>query len=485
MDASIPDRAWLRAVLGRAALIGIAAGVIAVAGSDFVLAEAAGGPITASVLIATIVAAFAVGMWASAPDAGAETLPIRDRWLSAAAATAVGGAFVTSSTILQQVYPGPWWRVGGLILVIALPFYTLGLLAPIVLAWAEGWADRIGREAVPWGGIGPVAIGALGATAIGALLTGLVLLPLMTPGTLLVSVAVLLLLPNVFTDPSMAPATERELHQVVTPYGSLQVTEVVYPGERQPERRLYLNGEEESGQLVRSGAPTLPYIAAAERWLTDVTPAGASFLFLGGGAYTLPRRIAERDPRARISVVELDPEVTRLAQRFFGLRPQHRIRSVHGDARAYLEYGDREVFDRIYVDVYAGLEALPHSLVTSGAATAIARRMAPGGVAAVNLIGNVVGEERRQVWSVVKTFAESFPNVALYTHLGRDFPERQNFLLALTLGTERVFPETAGHFDRWPREEWPDADGAIVLRDLDVPAEARADTPAPTAREAF
>lgn len=482
MEGSTPDRSWLRAVAGRAGLIGFAAGVLAIAGSEFVLSEGGGGPLSAAVLIATIALAFGVGLWAAAPEAGAEVLPLRDRWLSAAAATAVGGAFVTSSTILQQVYPGPWWRVGGLVLVIALPFYTLGLLLPVLLAWAEDWADRLGREAVPWQAVGPIALGVLGAVAGGALLTGFLLLPFLTSGTLLVLVAVLLLLPNTLRDPAAVPATERELHRVVTPYGSLLVTEVLYPGERQPERRLYLNDEEESGQLVRSGAPTLPYVAAAERWLAEITPTGASYLFLGGGAYTLPRRIVERDSRARVTVVELDPEVTHLAQRFFGLRPQHHIRSVHGDARAYLEHDDREVYDRIYVDVYSGREMLPHTLVTREAAAALGRRLAPGGVAAINLIGDVVGAERRQLWSVVRTFGESFPNVALYFHLGRDFPERQNFLLVVTTDPEREFPRAAGHFDLWPREEWPPLDEAVILHDLDLPAEATTGAPASTAR---
>ena len=40
--------------------------------------------------------------------------------------------------------------------------------------------------------------------------------------------------------------------------------------------------------------------------------------------------VAEGDPSARITVVELDPEVTRVAYRFFGLRPEHGIATVHG-----------------------------------------------------------------------------------------------------------------------------------------------------------
>src|SRR5690606_18701013 len=106
--------------------------------------------------------------------------------------------------------------------------------------------------------------------------------------------------------PRMEPlAREQLLHEVDTPYHTLRVTEVVHPGDRQPERRLYLDGEEESGELVRSGAPTLAYIAAAEAWLSERSARGGEYLFLGGGAYTLPRRVAERDPSARVTVVEL------------------------------------------------------------------------------------------------------------------------------------------------------------------------------------
>jgi predicted membrane-bound spermidine synthase len=240
----------------------------------------------------------------------------------------------------------------------------------------------------------------------------------------------------------------------------------VYPGDRQPERRLYLNGEEESGELVRSGAPTLAYIAAAEGWLAERTPRGASYLFLGGGAYTLPRRVAERDPRAAITVVELDPEVTRTALRFFGLRREHGIRSVHGDARAFLTGRDGGAFDRIYVDVYGGQESLPHALVTAEALEAMRARLRQGGIAALNVIGTTQGPESTRFWSIARTFATAFPSVALYVHLGRDYPDRQNFLLAGALAADHPFPPRAGLFDLWPKNAWPTPPGVLVYHDL-------------------
>src|SRR5690606_11392150 len=98
-----------------------------------------------------------------------------------------------------------------------------------------------------------------------------------------------------------------------------------------------------------------------------------------------------------------------------------------------------------------------------------------GGIAAVNLIGTVVGEEQRPLWSIVTTFASVFPRVALYHHLGRDFPDRQNLLL---LGRdEGSFPASAGGFERWSSEEWPEVEGVIVYRDI-------AAQPAPQVTEA-
>jgi hypothetical protein len=74
-----------------------------------------------------------------------------------------------------------------------------------------------------------------------------------------------------------------------------------------------------------------------------------------------------------------------------------------------------------------------------------------------------------RLWSTVRTAAEAFPHVSLYTHLGPDYPERQNFLLAAAADSETL-PPRAGAFDRWPRESWPHPQSVGVLRDrLDAP----------------
>lgn len=452
-----------RGMLIRALAFGIVLGGVAFAGATLALSTTTAETDAVAAVIATLMVSLGMGVWAGAPQGDRAPDRLSQRWITAAAFVAVAGSFSPFLESYRQLLPGPWWLFGGLILGVAIPAYTLGMVPPELLHWGRrSWDDELDAG---WAPLGTMSRGMLAGLPLGVLLTGLLALPSLGPGPVLVACALILLVAMALPQPSATRSIERVLYDGVSPFGHLLVTEVAYPGERQPERRLYLNGEEESGELVRSGAPTLGYIAAAERWLSASTPVASRYLFLGGGAYTLPRRIAERDPRADVVVVELDPDVTRIAYRYFGLEPAHRIQTINGDARAFLDRTDDASFDRIYIDVYGGTEELPHSLVTQEAVRAMSGRLNTGGIAAINLIGTVVGEEQRPLWSMIRTFATVFTNVAVYLHLGRDYPERQNLLLVGSMESAS-FPTSAGGFALWPQDEWPSVEGVITYHDI-------------------
>lgn len=475
MAVSSPEKAVLRSVVLDAVAAGLAIGAFSLGGGSLVLYQSSGLIVATAGLVASLVLALLVGLWASAPAAAADEPPVRERWLVASLAVGVAGVYAAFLQVNDTLAEGVIGRVGALLLLVAIPAYTMGMALPVLLAWGERRQEAATGELPDISVLGRLTGGLLAGIALGVIGCGYLLMQGVGPGPTLLGSSVLLLMPMLLHRVDEAEPSEQTIFEADTPYHALRVTEVVYPGDRQPERRLYLNGEEESGELVRSGAPTLAYIAAAEGWLAEGTPRGASYLFLGGGAYTLPRRVAERDPRASITVVELDPEVTRAAYRHFGVRREHGIGSVQGDARAFLGAGDGSRFDRVYVDVYGGEESLPHALVTAEALEALRGRLREDGVAAMNVIGTTHGPESTRFWSVVRTFSTAFPSVALYVHLGRDFPERQNFLLAGSAAPDHSFPARAGLFDRWPREEWPSAPGAIVYRDLRAGREAAAE----------
>ena len=474
MAVSLPDMHESRAAARHAALVGIALGIVAYSGAGLVLYDTAGLLVGTTGLVATLLFALGVGIWAGAPAAREEQLPLVSRWVLAGVATAIAGTFSTYWSLYGNSIDGFIGPVLALLVLVACPVYALGLVLPVLLESAERAHDEHDDSGDgDWGALGSVCLGLFVGAVAGVLLSGLVFIPRLAPGPILLILAIVLLIPSLARDEPMA-GTEEVLFERGTPYGVVRVVEIVYPGQRQPERRLLLNGEVESGETVRSGAPTLSYVAAAEALLADSTEAGAACLFLGGGAYTLPRRIAERDPQAEITVVELDPQITRTAYRFFGLREEHGITSVHGDARAFLNSAGSSEWDRMYVDVYGGAEALPHSLLTVEALVRMSAVLRSGGLLTMNLIGSLAGDEAPRFWSVVETVRHVFPKVQLYLHFGRDYPDRQNILIAATHDLELALPDRAGLFEPLPAEESQPHGGAVILRDLEEsPAPAR------------
>jgi hypothetical protein len=477
MDASRPDRLVRWPLLGQATLAGAALGVLAMVGAGIFLRDAEEILAAAAGVIATVVIALAVGLWAGAPEAAEGASRLRARWFAAGLFTGAAGIFATLRETFPMLPEGAFTLTVSLLVLVAAPVYAIGLLLPALQAWGERWEEAHVDEDEPsdWEPLGTLVVGLLAGIAVGVVTAGLVLMSGLGPGAVLLATGAALIVPTMLPGTTPPETEEQVVYATESPLGSVRVVEVLYPGQRQPERRLYVNGEEESGELIRSGAPTLAYIAASEQWFAETARRGDRFLFLGGGAYTLPRRVAERDPRARITVVELDPEVTRVAYQFFGMRPGYGIRSVHADARAYLEQAEGERYDRIFVDVYGGQESLPYSLVTREAFTLLAQALRSDGMLTLNVIGVTEGEGALRFWSLVRTVADVFPSVALYTHLGRDFPERQNVIVAASLDPDQAFPARAGMFEPWPSDEWPEHDGVVVFQDVFPAAEGGAE----------
>lgn len=465
------EQAVMRRIGLTSALAGAALGIAAAAGGVTVLSGAGASMTGVAVVATTLMGSLLVGLWAGAPAASRGALPVRERWVSAGISFALAGAVAAVWRVYSTVNLTSIGQMVAMLALVSIPAYAVGLLLPLI---GPAGAPATEPEDEPRDVTGRVVAGALAGAAVAVPLTAVVLIPWFGAPALLLATSVVLFLPLMRVEPDTHATVETVLREVQSPHATLRVTEVSFPGERQPERRLYLDDEQESGELVRSGAPTLAYVAAAEAWLTREQAPGLRYLFLGGGGYTLPRRIAERDESAVVTVVEVDAEVTRLAYRYFGVRADHAITTVTGDARAHLERDDGERYDRIYMDVYSGSEAVPYHLVTREAFTALRNRLAPGGALAMNLIGVTSGPESLRMWSIVRTVMDVLPHTALYLHLGADFPDLQNLLLIATPEEGRRFPDAAGIFSRWPADQWGMPPAAPVLRDLYPTSDGRA-----------
>ncbi len=104
---------------------------------------------------------------------------------------------------------------------------------------------------------------------------------------------------------------------------------------------------------------------------------------LGGG--TLPKALAELLPDARIDIVEIDPAVVSVAERFFDFRERGNMHVFVQDARVFTRRAirDGKRYEMIMLDTFDG-DYIPEHLMTLEYLRETRQLLAPGGVLAAN-----------------------------------------------------------------------------------------------------
>jgi spermidine synthase len=115
-----------------------------------------------------------------------------------------------------------------------------------------------------------------------------------------------------------------------------------------------------------------------------------SVAILGNAAGTTARALGHFYPDARVDGVELDPAVSRVGRRYFGLEDNPRLTVHDADARPFLRRTD-ERYDLIVVDAYHQ-PYVPFYLATREFFRLARARLEPGGILALN-VASVPGDE--------------------------------------------------------------------------------------------
>jgi spermidine synthase len=136
---------------------------------------------------------------------------------------------------------------------------------------------------------------------------------------------------------------------------------------------------------------------------TTVGRVPRSVAILGNAAGTTARAFAVLFPATRLDPVEIDPELTRIGRRFFGLPSSVRVH--HEDARPFLRRRRSSRWDAILVDAYRQ-PYIPFYLVTKEFFALLHDHLTPGGVVVVN-VGHPAGRfelERAMAATMRATF---------------------------------------------------------------------------------
>jgi len=347
----------------------------------------------------------------------------------------------------------------------------LGMVTPYLVKLATEDPGRIGEYS------GSIFAASTIGSIVATFSTGFLLIPNFSTTQILWGVVVLLLtlaafaslpmkavkaplalvpLAFLFSESLGPPASARLIYEKDSQYYNIRVVERPAFGIQQ--RVLLLDGSAQSAKIVGTGGAgnskfdgkadylVFPYIQLSARLIDACKPAPARALAIGGGAYSIPEYVQARYPASDMTVVEIDPEVTYAAKRFFWGTAAKSIRTVEADGRVFLN-GSAGRYDLIYTDAYNGAFSVPWHLATREALTAMRNALSDDGVLIVNIASSPEGPTSLLFRAFWKTCEGLFPQSVIFA-TRRDFPGELQNIIVLALKSKRpAFEEELAAFE--------------------------------------
>ena len=139
-------------------------------------------------------------------------------------------------------------------------------------------------------------------------------------------------------------------------------------------------------------------------------------LIIGGGGYTMSQYLEEMYPQSTLEVIEIDPEVTRVAFDYLGLSADTRIVTYNEDARMAVPKLPEGQYDLVIGDTFNDF-SVPYQLTTREFNDQIQELLKDDGIYAVNVVDKL--NSGRFLRAYVNTLQRTFP----YVYVISDSPE--------------------------------------------------------------
>ena len=200
-------------------------------------------------------------------------------------------------------------------------------------------------------------------------------------------------------------------------------------------------------------------------------PRPKRLLMIGFGGGQISNYLFERIPDLEIDGVDIDPEVIRLARKYFDVPKSPRYRTHAADGRLFVEKAKREPgWDMILLDAFRGV-FVPLHLKTREYYQALYEHLTPQGVVVANLHNGTPMYKHDRT-----TFADTFPHgYAFHTERGRQTvyvaSASKEIVNTYQMHQNAIAAQPAFDFDlrgiasRWYLEEDWDTDRAQILHD--------------------
>jgi spermidine synthase len=374
-------------------------------------------------LIGIVLAALALGYWLGGRIADRRPQPSLLGFIVLGAAVCVAAIPFVAKPLLDLTVEGlddasAGAVVGsflGVLLLCAPPVVLLGMVSPFAIRLAVTSVETAGAVA------GRLYALSTAGSLLGTFLPALLLIPAIgTQRTFLVISALLALSSCFLLGPRYLVVAAALAALVVVPPGAVKAEAGLLHEETSYHQYIQVVERPDGRRVLHLNEG----VAVHSVWQADSVLTGGvwdAFLavppllgrplervaILGNAAGTTARALGVYYPEARVDGVELDPAVSRVGRRYFGMEDNPELRVHDADARPFLRSTDAR-FDLIVVDAYHQ-PYVPFYLATREFFALVRDRLAPDGIVALNVA--TVPDDDRLVRAIGSTLAAELPQV--------------------------------------------------------------------------
>jgi spermidine synthase len=160
-------------------------------------------------------------------------------------------------------------------------------------------------------------------------------------------------------------------------------------------------------------------------------------LFIGGGGFTGPKSFLKHYANVTVDVAEIDPEVIRVAEQYFGVDATNpRLHIYNQDGRIFLQQ-TKGKYDSVILDAYSK-SYVPFHLMTEEFFRLLANHLTTNGTVVSNLIAQSSGNSSELLAAEINTMQTVFPNVYTFATEGPDHPSVQNMIVLASLSVNHL-----------------------------------------------
>jgi spermidine synthase len=208
--------------------------------------------------------------------------------------------------------------------------------------------------------------------------------------------------------------TRANLHDLDTRYSRVRVFDISDPRNGRMMRAMatdplyiqsakYLDGDDLALDYTR-------FYHLVERY----NPHHRHSLMIGGAGFSFPQAYLRQYPESGLDVAEIDPAMTAIAERFFGLTPDPRLTIFHQDGRIFLNQAPSSHYDAIFMDAFGSLFSVPFQLTTVEAVREMHRVLNYSGVVIFNIGTAIEGPASQFLQAELSTYESVFAEVHTY-----------------------------------------------------------------------